>query len=83
MTSRKLAVLTLCVVLLLLAILFAGGRAEEPEEVVEVACYPRELDNRYCDRTRGLVADPHLNKDDWVDLNMLISSYSQTFDPAV
>jgi len=86
MTIRSyLGVLVVILALLLPASLFAGGQQEEVEEdVEEVECHnPPGMDDRYCDRTGDMMADPPLDEDEWVDPNVLIFSYSPTEDPAV
>ena len=63
---------------------FAGGRAEtEAAATVAEDCYPGELDERYCDRTGNLVADPPLDESQWVDPPTLVFAYAPVEDPAI
>ncbi len=85
MSTRRIGVLWVVLLVLVPAMLVAGGRAEEEpsEPVVDEDCFPGELDDRYCDRTGNLVADPPVDESDWRDPDILVFSYAPTEDPAV
>ncbi len=80
--TRMLVVLVL-LVLVPMGLVFAGGQSEEAPETVDEECFEGELDDRYCDRTGNLVADPPLDESQWQDPNTLVFSYAPTEDPAV
>lgn len=85
MSLGKLTLFGLIAVALLVPVaVFAAGAAEEPEEPEEVECFnPPGMDDRYCDQTGDMVADPPVNEDEWLDPDPLIFTYAPTEDPAV
>ncbi len=46
-------------------------------------CYPSELDERFCDRTGDMVADPPLDPNEWLDPDVLVFTYTPVEDPAI
>lgn len=70
---------------LLMTVLVAfGALASGQEEVVDDReCHDGELDDRYCDVTGNMVADPPANESDWEDPDTLIFAYTPVEDPAV
>lgn len=84
MSLGKMTVFTLIVIAVLVPSTAFGGGQAEPEEAVEEECHnPPGMDDRYCDRTGDMVADPPLNEDEWMDPDPLIFTYAPTEDPAV
>lgn len=77
---RKL-VIALILVGLIAAAGFAGGQTESAVDRSE--CVVGELDERYCDRTGNLVADPPVDPSRWIDPQNLIFAYTPVEDPAV